>query len=125
MITICSDGGGSHTWRVLMAHGSISGGLSHHIQRRRKERVRTTNRVGANPAIQSQWTYLPNSGLTTALRITAPPTKAPAHIKATGQLRRIAALPGFAPLDFIPTTVFLLLTGFLIINNQRFPQELI
>ncbi|MCH8280764.1 MAG: hypothetical protein IIC96_08780 [Chloroflexi bacterium] len=81
--------------------------------------------MGAKPAIQSQWTYRPNSGLTTALRITATPTNAPAHPKATGQLRLRGAFLGFAPSDFMPTTVLLLLTGFFIVTYQRFPQVLI
>ena len=81
--------------------------------------------MGARAAIQSQWTYLPNSGFTTALKITAPPTKAPAQAKATGQLRFRRAFPGFAPSDFMSITALLLLTNFFIVTDQRFPQVLV
>ena len=96
---------------------------SHHTQRRRRERVSKTNSVGAKTAIQSQCTYLPNSGLTTALRIMAPATKAPAHPKATGQLR--PAFSSFAPRDFVltfaPATALLLLARLFIVTYQPFP----
>ena len=75
------------------------------------------NIVGANPAIQSQWTSLPNSGFTTALSITEPPVKPPAHAKATGQLRLTGSFSGSALSDFIPATVLLLLAGFFIVTQ--------
>ena len=96
----------------------------HHTQRRRRDRVSKTNKVGAKPAIQSQWTTLPNSGLTTALRITAAPTKIPAHTNAICQLRFTSTFRGFAASDFLPATTFLLFTGFFLVTNWRFTQVL-
>ena len=93
-----------------------------HTQRRRRDRVIKTNTVGAKAAIQSQWTNLPKSGLTTALRITADPTKAPAQTNATGQLRFTNTCRGFAPPDFLPAPTLFLLTGFFMVTYSRFTQ---
>jgi len=81
--------------------------------------------VGAKPAIQSQWTDLPNSGLTTALRITEAPIKTPAHTNATGQLRFTSTFRGFAPSDFLLAAKHLLHTGFFMVTYGRFTQVLI
>ena len=86
--------------------------------------VAATNSVGANTAIQSQWTNRPNSGLTTALTITEAPTNAPAHAKATGQLRGASAFSGFALSGLVPATALLLLLGFFIVTYAPFFQML-
>ena len=85
-----------------------------HTQRRRRDRAIKTNRAGAKAAIQSQWTNLPNSGLTTALRSMAAPTNAPAPINATGQLRFTGACRDFTAGDFLPAPRLLFLARFII-----------
>ena len=47
------------------------------------------NPAGATPAIQSQWTNRPNSGLIVALRMMDTPTTTAAHISENVQLRSI------------------------------------
>ncbi|PKB63968.1 MAG: hypothetical protein BZY80_04785 [SAR202 cluster bacterium Io17-Chloro-G2] len=81
-----------------------------------------TNSVGAKTAIQSQWTYLPNSGLTTALRIMEPPTNDAAHRRAKGQARFAGCVPGLTPSDLPPPAVLLLLAGFFMAAHQPFPE---
>ena len=57
-------------------------------------KVSSASAVGATPAIQSQCTYLPSKGFTTALSATPTPTIAKANPKEMSQLR-------FAGPDFI------------------------
>ena len=52
---------------------------SAHTQRRRKANANVTNPTGATPAIQSQWTKRPNSGLIVALATMATPTTSAAQ----------------------------------------------
>lgn len=51
------------------------------------------NREGARTAIQSQWTFRPNSGLTEALTGTEIPTRTTAHTMDTGQPRLSEPIP--------------------------------
>jgi hypothetical protein len=92
-----------------------------HTQRRRRDRVITTNSVGAKTAIQSQWTYLPKSGFTTALKIMDIPTSAPAHNKAMGQLRFAGSFPGLPTSDVLLPEALLLLISFFMMAHLRFP----
>ena len=63
--------------------------------------------MGARPAIQSQWTFRPISGLTVALITTRRPTTPTADTKDMGQLRDTESGPWFVPLR--PALVFSLL----------------
>jgi len=62
--------------------------------------------------------------LTSALRITEPPTKTPAHAKATGQLRLTNAVSGFDLLDPISAAVLFLLANFFTVTYTPLIQLL-
>ncbi len=70
-------------WPHSLALGARS---SAHTQRRRKANAIVTNPTGAMPAIQSQWTKRPNSGLIVALATMATPTNSAAQKSETGQV---------------------------------------
>ena len=57
-----------------------------HTQRRRKANAIATNPTGATPAIQSQWTKRPNSGLIVALATMATPTTSAAQKSENAQV---------------------------------------
>ena len=75
--------------------------------------------MGARPAIQSQWTYRPNSGLIAALSATNTPTTAAANPTDTVQLRFALTVLLFILWPLFLLRALLALTGLFIGANYR------